>query len=181
MNTTIEKIFEVTEPIDKVWSSLADPTQVVVCVPGASITEKIDEKNYKGEVETKFGPIKVKYDGEIQIAELDEENRKMILKGRGLDSKGKGSADMQMTGTLAEIDGKTKVHFVMNIVIVGMLAQFGSRLINDVSDQLLNQFVENFKAKLAGAEVDNTMSAGNMMGSIVKNKLGNIFGGKKEA
>ncbi len=181
MNTTIEKEFEVEEPIDKVWASVADPMEIVTCVPGASITEKIDDQNYKGEVETKFGPIKVKYDGEIKIEELDEANHKMVLKGKGLDSKGKGSADMVMTGTLTEEDGKTKVVFNMNIVIVGMLAQFGSRLINDVSDQLLNQFVNNFKAKLAGEEVDNSMSAGSMMGSIVKNKLGNIFGGNKEA
>ena len=69
----------------------------------------------------------------------------------------------------------------MNIAIVGMLAQFGSRLISDVSDQLLNQFVDNFKARLAGEEIDNTISAGSMMGSIMKNKIGNIFGGKKEA
>ena len=181
MNTTIEKTFTVEQPIDKVWAALADPTEIVTCVPGASITEKIDDANYKGEVETKFGPIKVKYDGEIVIEELDEAGRKMVLKGKGLDSKGKGSADMTMTGTLSEEDSKTHVNFNMNIVIVGMLAQFGSRLINDVSDQLLNQFVKNFEAKLAGESVDNTMNAGSMMGTIVKNKLGNIFGGSKES
>lgn len=181
MNTTIEKTFEVEESIDKVWQSLSDPTEIVTCVPGASLTEKIDDRNYKGEVETKFGPVKVKYDGHIEIVELDISTHKMVLKGTGLDSKGKGSADMQMTGILNEEDGKTKVNFVMNISIVGMLAQFGSRLIGDVSDQLLKQFIQNFKAKLAGEEIDNTMSAGGMMGSIVKNKLGGIFGGKKEA
>lgn len=181
MKTTIEKTFEVTEPIDKVWANLADPMEVVTCVPGASITEKIDEKNYKGEVETKFGPIKVKYDGEIEIETLDAEAKKMVLNGKGLDSKGKGSADMKMTGELAAIENGTKVHFTMDISIDGMLAQFGSRLIGDVSDQLLNQFIENFKSQLAGEEVDNSMNAGGMMGTIVKNKLGNIFGGKKEA
>ena len=181
MNTTIEKEFEVDESIAQVWHNLSNPAEIVTCVPGASITEKIDDQNYKGEVETKFGPIKVKYDGEISIEELDSDNHKMVLKGKGLDSKGKGSADMVMTGKLTESEGKTKVNFNMTIVIVGMLAQFGSRLINDVSDQLLNTFVDNFKAKLAGEEVDNTMSAGSMMGSIVKNKLGNIFGSGKGA
>ena len=149
MNTLIEKQFEIAQPIDKVWKSLADPEDIVTCVPGAAITAKIDDKNYKGEVVTKFGPIKAKYSGDIEIVELDEGNRKMVLKGKGLDSKGKGSADMLMNGTLEEVDGKTKVNFSMDITIIGMLAQFGSRLINDVSDQLLNQFVDNFKNKLA--------------------------------
>lgn len=151
MNTTITKSFDIEQPIDVVWKSLANPEDIVTCVPGASITEKIDDKNYKGAVVTKFGPIKASYAGDIEIVELDEANRKMVLKGRGLDSKGKGSADMNMIGTLTEVDGKTHVDFNMEIVIVGMLAQFGSRLINDVSDQLLNQFVGNFKNKLGAA------------------------------
>ena len=151
MNTKITKSFDIDQPIDVVWKSLADPEDIVTCVPGASITEKIDDRNYKGAVITKFGPIKASYAGDIEIVELDEANKKMVLKGRGLDSKGKGSADMIMNGTLSENDGKTHVDFNMDITIVGMLAQFGSRLINDVSDQLLNQFVTNFQSKLAAA------------------------------
>lgn len=148
MNTKITKQFEIEQPIDRVWKSLSDPEDIVGCVPGASITEKIDDKNYKGEVVTKFGPIKAAYAGDIEIVELDEANHKMVLKGRGLDSKGKGSADMIMNGVLSESDGKTHVDFSMDITIIGKLAQFGSRLINDVSDQLLNQFVNNFRDKL---------------------------------
>ena len=148
MNTKITKDFEIAQPIGVVWKSLANPEEIVGCVPGASITEKIDDKNYKGQVVTKFGPIKAAYAGDIEIIELDEANHKMVLKGRGLDSKGKGSADMIMNGILKEEDGKTKVNFSMDITIVGKLAQFGSRLINDVSDQLLNQFVKNFSNQL---------------------------------
>jgi carbon monoxide dehydrogenase subunit G len=175
MNTTIEKEFEIDQPIDLVWKSLANPEEIVGCVPGASLTEKIDDKNFKGAVVTKFGPIKASYAGDIEIVELDEANRRMVLKGKGLDSKGKGSADMIMNGDLTEVDGKTHVKFKMNIAIVGMLAQFGSRLINDVSDQLLNQFVDNFKKMLAGEEVDNTMKAGSMIGTVAKS----VFGKKK--
>jgi len=151
MNTLIEKNFDIHAPIDLVWKSLANPEEIVGCVPGASITEKIDDRNYKGAVVTKFGPIKAAYAGDIEIVELDEPNKKMVLKGRGLDSKGKGSADMIMNGTLTESDGTTHVKFSMDITIVGMLAQFGSRLINDVSDQLLNQFAKNFQAQLVTA------------------------------
>lgn len=172
MNTTIEKEFDIEQPIDIVWKALADPAYIVTCVPGASLTEKVDDRNFKGEVVAKFGPIKAAYSGDIEIQELDEANRRMVLKGRGLDSKGKGSADMIMNGHLSEIDGKTHVKFSMNIAIVGMLAQFGSRLINDVSEQLLNQFVDNFKAKLAGETVENDLSAGSMLGAMAKSLFG---------
>jgi len=178
MNTKITKDFEIAQPIGVVWKSLANPEEIVGCVPGASITEKIDDRNYKGKVVTKFGPIKAAYAGDIEIVELDEANHKMVLKGRGLDSKGKGSADMLMNGTLKEEGGKTQVNFSMDITIVGKLAQFGSRLINDVSDQLLNQFVKNFtnqleaQAPAAPVETASVAATATAAGASVVEKAG---------
>jgi len=180
MRTTIEKEFQLEQAIAKVWENLSDPTKIVECVPGASITEKIDDRNYKGQVTTSFGPVKASYNGEITITELDSTNYRMTLVGKGIDSKGKGSADMTMNGVLVQVEGGTSVKFVMDISISGMLAQFGARLIKDVSDQLLGQFVDNFKAKLAGKEVDNSMSGAAVMGSVLKNTIGGIFGGDKK-
>jgi len=149
MTTTINKKFELEEPIEKVWMYLADPTKIVTCVPGASLTEKIDDRNFKGQVAMKLGPVKVKFNGEVAIEDLDKENWTMQLKGKGLDAKGKGSADMKMNGLLSAIPKGTAVDFTMTLSIVGKLAQFGARLIDEVTDQVLNQFIDNFKAKLA--------------------------------
>lgn len=180
MKTTIEKEFQLQEPIAKVWDYVSDPVKVVECVPGAAITEKVDDRNYKGSVTTSFGPVKASYNGEINISELDATKYKMVLNGKGLDSKGKGSADMIMNSELKESEGGTTVKFTMEISISGMLAQFGSRLIKDVSDQLLGKFIDNFKAKLAGQKVDNKMSGGSMAGTVLKSALGGIFGGEKK-
>ena len=168
MEATITKKFSLEAPIEKVWKSLSNPKEISGCVPGATITDQIDDKNYKGEVTLKFGPIKTKYDGEITIAEMDNDAHKMLLRGKGLDSKGKGNAEMTMNGSAVTSDEGTEVDFEMVVNIQGTLAQFGSRLINDVSAQLMDQFVENFKKLLSGAEVDNSLKAGSMMGSVVK-------------
>ena len=168
MEATITKKFSLEAPIEKVWKSLSNPKEISGCVPGATITDQIDDKNYKGEVTLKFGPIKTKYDGEITIAEMDNDAHKMLLRGKGLDSKGKGNAEMTMNGSAVKSDEGTEVDFEMVVNIQGTLAQFGSRLINDVSAQLMDQFVENFKKLLSGAEVDNSLKAGSMMGSVVK-------------
>jgi uncharacterized protein len=72
MNTSINKTFHVAQPIDAVWANLTDPEKVVVCVPGASLTEKVDENNYKGGVELKFGPVKASYGGLITFVERNE-------------------------------------------------------------------------------------------------------------
>lgn len=182
MESTITKQFSIEQPVAKVWASLSNPMEISGCVPGASITEQIDETNYKGEVSLKFGPVKSKYNGQIAIVEMDNDNHKMTLNGKGLDSKGKGSAEMTMYGNAASTgDNSTDVDFKMVVNIQGTLAQFGSRLINDVSDQLLNQFIDNFKSLLDGGEVDNTLKAGSMMGSVLKNKVSGIFKKKEES
>ena len=168
MEATITKKFSLEAPIEEVWKSLSNPKEISGCVPGATITDQIDDNNYKGEVTLKFGPIKTKYDGEITIEEMDNNAHTMLLRGKGLDSKGKGNAEMTMNGSAVTADEGTEVDFKMVVNIQGTLAQFGSRLINDVSAQLMDQFVDNFKKLLSGDEVDNSLKAGSMMGSVVK-------------
>lgn len=175
MNTTIKKSFHVDHNIADVWTNLTNPEKVVICVPGASLKEKIDDNNFKGEVELKFGPVKASYGGLITFVERDSAAHKMTLKGTGTDTKGKGSAEMVMNANLAEKDGGTDVNVSMDVSITGMLAQFGSRLIHDVSNHVFDQFASNFKAQLAGKEVDRSLRAGSIAGNLIKG----IFDGKK--
>jgi len=81
---------------------------------------------------------------------------------------------MKMNGQLTSTESGTDVNVSMEINVSGMLAQFGSRLINDVSNQVFDQFVNNFKSQLSGGEVDNTLSAGSIVGGAIKG----IFGKK---
>ncbi len=183
MKAEITKNFQLDEPVEKVWEYLSNPEKIASCVPGATLTEIVDEKNFKGEVVMKFGPVKAKYNGDISIEEMDHENKRMQMKGVGKDSKGKGSAEMLMNGEVCEGEsGGSNVDFSMDITVNGMLAQFGSRLITDVSGQITDQFVNNFKAKLAGEEIaDNSIKAGNLAGQVLKSKIGGLFGGSKNA
>ena len=153
MKTQLEKSFEVSQSTSLVWDHLIDPNKVMDCVPGVSIDEKVGENHYKGKVGMKFGPIGAKYDADIFYDEVDPENRKIIITGKGIDVKGQGSADMTMTMNIAELDeGGSRLDAIMDVTINGKIAQFGSRLITTVSNQLFNQFVSNFSKKLAAAE-----------------------------
>jgi carbon monoxide dehydrogenase subunit G len=174
MTTSITKTFEVDSDIESTWSNLSDPQKVVICVPGASLTEKVDDNNYKGEVELKFGPVKAKYAGLINFLERNATSHKMVLKGTGTDSKGKGGAEMKMEGNLSPKGTGTSVNVLMELNITGMLAQFGSRMINDVSNQVFDQFVNNFKKQLEGKDVDSRLHTGSLVGGVVKG----IFGKK---
>ena len=149
MKANIDKTFQVERPINEVWDFFSDPHKIVTCVPGAKLTETIDDKNYKGTVSMKIGPVVSSFNGQITIENLDEANHEMQLQGKGVDTKGKGSASMVLSGKLVDLgNNTTEVTNNMEVSITGKLAQFGSRMIVDVSDQVFKQFLANFKNQL---------------------------------
>jgi uncharacterized protein len=149
MAQKIEKTFTVQDPVEIVWALLSDPRKVATCVPGAQITEQVDEKTYKGAIKVKVGPSVADYTGEVQILHLDAQNHEIEILGKGQDVRGRGSASMKMTGKLRALDnGGTEVASVSEINVVGILAQMGSRVITEVSNIMFGEFVKNFQARL---------------------------------
>jgi uncharacterized protein len=147
----IEKTFQIKEPLDKVWSFLSDPRKVAVCVPGAQITEQVDEKTYKGAISVKVGPSVTDYKGEVTIVRLDPQNHEIEILGKGQDVRGRGSASMKMTGRLRALaDGGTEVTSISELNVVGILAQMGSRVITEVSNIMFAEFTRNFQTHLEG-------------------------------
>lgn len=148
MKTTIAKSFTVNHPLELVWDYLSDPHKIVTCVPGAKLTETIDDKNYKGTVTMKIGPVSTSFNGKINLSQLDEATHSMEIQGKGTDTRGKGSANMVLAAKLDGGSDQTEVSSEMDISITGKLAQFGNRMITDVSDQVFKQFVANLKQQL---------------------------------
>jgi carbon monoxide dehydrogenase subunit G len=145
----MEKSFQVREPMEKVWDLLKDPKRFAICVPGAKITEQVDEKTYKGTISVKVGPSATDYKGVLEIVRLDSENHELEFLGKGQDVRGRGSASMKMTSKLRSLeDGAIEVTSVSEVNVVGILAQMGSRVIGEVSNVMFKEFTKNFQAQL---------------------------------
>ena len=177
MAIKIEKTFQVKEPAEQVWSLLSDPRRVATCVPGAKITEQVDEKTYKGTISVKVGPSSTDYKGELEIVRLDAENHEIEILGKGQDVRGRGSASMKMTGKARSLaDGGTEITSVSEVNVVGILAQMGSRVITEVSNIMFGQFIKNFEAQLqqpaeAAAPEAKPMSAASLAWAAAKGVL----------
>lgn len=151
MAITIEKTFQINQPPEKVWEFLRDPRKVATCVPGAQITEQLDDTHYKGTISVKVGPSTTNYKGELEVVKLDEATRELEIVGRGQDVRGKGSASMKLTGVVSALpDGGSEVKSVSELTVVGMLAQLGARVITEVSNVIFQQFTGNLQAQLSG-------------------------------
>lgn len=176
MAVRIEKTFQIQQPIERVWNFLSDPRKVVVCVPGAQITEQIDDRHYKGSISMKVGPTVTDFRGEIEILRLDAQAHEIEIIAKGQDMRGKGAASMKMTGTVRPLpDGDTEVVSVSEISVVGTLAQVGARLINEVSNILFQQFVANFQEQLSAIPNPTSLGAAAAASSPVPAKPINAF------
>ncbi len=150
MKTNIKKTFRLDQPIHTAWEFLSDPNSIVGCVPGAKITETIDDQNYKGSITMKIGPVVSSFNGQITITQMNPDDHTMEMTGKGTDTKGKGSAGMVLMASLSDLgDNTTEVQSDMEVSITGKLAQFGSRMIVDVSNQVFKQFENNLRHQLA--------------------------------
>lgn len=186
MAIEIEKSFHVDAPIERVWAFLIDPERVASCLPGAEITEQVDDDTYKGTMKVKLGPVSAKYNGRLRFERLDEASRTAELSGGGEDTKGKGGAQMKMTSRLEEADGGgTDVHVTSNVDVTGMLAQFGRGMIDNVSDRMFETFTSRMREQLEGDETgpgaergergDEALDVGSVGVEAGKRAIGNAF------
>jgi carbon monoxide dehydrogenase subunit G len=147
MEVTIDKQYPIPASIENCWQVLSNITDLATCMPGASITEKIDDSNYKGSVKVKVGPATAAFAGDIEVQGIDPEKKEIRMLGKGAD-KGGSSASMQLTASLlAQADGTTNLVGKADVIVNGKFAQFGGRMMTSVSDMILKQFADNFSIK----------------------------------
>jgi hypothetical protein len=92
----------------------------------------------------------MQFGGEIEVLGIDVAARAMQMVGKGAD-RGGSSASMKLSAHIEP--GATPQTSVLvgqaTVTVSGKLAQFGSRLLVPVSDAMLAQFADNFRAAAA--------------------------------
>lgn len=154
MEVKLDKRYPVAATPAQAWAVLSDIHAIAACMPGAAITEQLDATHFKGTVKSKIGPAVMSFGGDIELQGLDEATRELKMLGKGADKAG-SSASMQLTARLedGETPGTTALVGQATITVSGKLAQFGSRLLVPVSDAMLAQFADNFRAAAAAVPV----------------------------
>ena len=164
MEVKLDKKYPLDVSVEQAWAVLCDIRATAACMPGAQITEQLDDTHFKGSVRSKVGPAVMNFGGEIELLGLDAATRRLQMLGKGADKAG-SSASMNLTAHLEPGDapGTSVLAGQAVITVSGKLAQFGSRLLVPVSDAMLQQFAGNFRNAAAAvatvAEAASTASA----------------------
>jgi carbon monoxide dehydrogenase subunit G len=94
----VDEQFDVPAPPETVWRLLADPYQVVGCVPGAAIARQNDDGSLETTLGIKFGPVNIAFQAHAELV-LEPELRRGRLTARGKDKQ--GGARFQASATFS--------------------------------------------------------------------------------
>jgi carbon monoxide dehydrogenase subunit G len=145
MEVKAEKNIKLNQDPDMIWKCMIDPSFMVKSVPGAELTEQLDERNFKGKISIKIGPVTAKFNGEAEFTKLEESDYELTMEGKGIDTSGKGGANMTMNIKLSTLEeGGTEMQSSMSLSITGRLAQFGARMIVAVNNKMFDQWAKSF-------------------------------------
>lgn len=179
MEVKLDKRYELGVPAQNAWAILSDLEAVASCMPGASLGEKVGDNAYKGSVKVKVGPATAQFGGEVEILSMDAPAKSLVLKGKGAD-KGGSSASMELEATIEEADGQSVLVGAATVIVNGKFAQFGGRMMVQVSDVILKQFVDNFISKAealggtADAATDSVTTGGQASADATPNELNGL-------
>jgi carbon monoxide dehydrogenase subunit G len=141
----INKTYPVDASADAAWNFLQDIRAVASCMPGAEITEQTDDSHFKGLVKIKVGPAVASFKGDIEVESIDLDKRELVLLGKGSDTRGTSSASMRLSASVRETgNGQCELLGRSEVTVNGKMASFGGRMMDSISDRILQQFADNF-------------------------------------
>jgi uncharacterized protein len=120
--------------------------------------EKVSETQFVATVVAKVGPVKAKFNGNVELSNLNPpESYTIAGEGKGgAAGFAKGSADVRLAEEGAET---TVLAYTARADVGGKLAQLGSRLIDGTAKKMADEFFDNFRQQLTPAAPEPVAAA----------------------
>lgn len=149
----LENSFEVAASRETAWNLLMDVPRVVPCMPGAQLTETVDDSNWKAKVSVKLGPIALQFAADVARTEVDVAANRVVLKTSARELRGRGGAQATIESRLTELGpSQTRVDVVTDLALSGSVAQYGRGLVQDVAGQMVGKFADCLQKQIVGSE-----------------------------
>ena len=147
--------FEVPLPPAQAWPVLMDIKRIAPCMPGAQLTEVIDDKTYKGNISVRLGPVALTFAGTVKFEDIDNDNHKARVRAQGDDAKGRGSAQAMAAFRLEPTASGCKVLVHTDLSLSGAVAQYGrgAGMIQATAAALIGQFASALKTEIGRSGV----------------------------
>ncbi len=180
----IDNSFDVPVPVPEAWALLMDIERITPCVPGAELTEVVDDQTYKGKIAVRLGPVSLTFAGQAHFEEMDEATYTARLKASGTDARGRGGAQADVTFRIEAAEGGARVLIHTDVQLSGAVAQYGrgAGMVADLAQHLIGQFADCLKSRLlapaeagGGTEAEAAPAAPVQVGGLGLKVLWNAF------
>jgi carbon monoxide dehydrogenase subunit G len=156
----IENEFRVAAAAERLWSYLLDVERIAPCLPGAELTEVVDDRNWRGRMKVKFGPVAMTFAGTVTMVDRDDGEYRVVLRANGTESRGKGAASAEVTSWLEPDGDGTVVKMQADITLQGFVAQVSRGMLPDISARLTQQFADCLRRDMTAGQAEEGADAG---------------------
>jgi len=155
----LENRFSVPAPPERAWALLSDAPRIIPCMPGAELTEVVDENTWKVTLHVNLGPIALRFLSDVRREQADADERTVRLSARARELRGRGSAQVTIESRLSGADSGTDVVVFTDVNLQGAVAQYGRGIVADVAAQMTSQFAQCVAGMLREEPADRAPSS----------------------
>ena len=130
---------------DVVWGFLLNPNDIAPCFPDLQSLDVTSPESFKAKVRVGVSVVKGTMDFDFRIAEKNPpRSAKLIGSGRGVGS----NIEIQTAFTLDELGPDTKVGWIADVNVGGIMAGLGTKLLDSTSSKMIEQVLANLESRL---------------------------------
>ena len=143
----LEGSYDIAAPRDRVWAAFLDPEQLRQAIPGCEKLEALGNDEYKATMKIGVAAVKGTFEGKVKLSDKKPpESYKLAVEGSGAPGFIRGETVI----TLSDSDGGTRVSYVADAQVGGLIAGVGQRMLGGVSKMMADQFFTRMGQLLTG-------------------------------
>lgn len=140
-------------PPDEAWALLMDIPRMATCVPGVERVAQVAPDKFQGIIGVRVGPVSVRLEGEVRIAEQDPVAHRARMDIEATDRRIRGAVSAKSWVQLEpRDDGQTDLVVHSEASIFGKLGQFGQAVLLRKVDQLIGEWTTCLARTLSGVD-----------------------------
>jgi len=145
----VDVVSELSSSAQEVARVFGDVHLLARCLPGAELTEDLEDGWYRGRAGVALGPVRLSFNGLAQV--LEQTHDKIVMRAQGNDTSG-GGAQAHIVMTSRQSGTTTLLQAEAQVFLTGRVAGFGRSLAGDVSRRMFQEFARAVDQVASGRE-----------------------------
>ncbi len=155
----IESEFSVPAPPETAYRFLLDLERVAPCIPGGTLGAPDEAGVYPATVTVRLGPMKLSYNGTIEVADSDPGARTATLAAKARETRGNGTVQSTISMRISPEGTGSAVAVTTQMDLTGRAASMGRGIVEDVAKKLVGEMATCLAARISAEAPEGLLPA----------------------